>query len=772
MEDNKTIIFKGRVERKVFDNGSNFQIYSLSVDNVRKYPSVELNKYGSASISGDIGLLVQDCEYEVEGTPYQTKYGISYNVERIKRDAPKSEEEVLGFLKEIVSEAQAEALYGAYPDIVDRIMQNRLDDVDLNKVRGIKEHRFNIIKAKVVENFCLMDIVNQFKGYLTLSEIKKIYNKYGSIEKVNNSIRKEPYESLCRISGIGFKKADDILLKIEKISKEEIKKGLTPSITFESEDLFTSSARCIACCKYLLRENETSGNTVMKVVDLRTQCLNLVGEKCIQHFPLIAKDKDIFFDKVRLEVALLSTHEKEVYIVKKIIEALKRKPTPRKIDIEKYRCVDGYELSDEQINILNVTNENAICMLLGFGGSGKTTSVNTLIKYIEDCEEDYLLLSPTGKASKVLAESTKREAFTIHRGLGYTPTPDENGNHFAYNENNKIPHSYVLIDEFSMVDTSLFYSVLKAINFDYTRLIIVGDNAQLPSVGCGNLIQDFIDCGVIPCNILTKIFRYGEGGLMKVATDARNGQKFLSKSNSGKATFYGENKDYIFVDCEDDKIELQMLQLFGKLIQQYDIEDVKVITSKNVGYLGTIELNEKLQTVANKNKQNNDFKKITCGKTTYYEDDIIMQTRNNYEAVKCDEYGNVECDDFDEPTTCFIANGDNGKIVKIFYKEESAVIKFDNIYVLYKRVDFENVLLGYSITCHKSQGSSIEVPIVVTPKSHTFMLNSNIIYVALTRMKKKCFHFGNYYTVNKAVGIKANNERHTTIQGMFEDLNI
>lgn len=751
--DKKEVKFKCSVVRKTYDGGD-YKIYAVDVDK-NKYPDIKFTKYGNVTLTGEMHELGVGSNYEVAAVEQLSKYGYGYKVTNIKRDRPTNAEETYVFLREILTENQADVLCKVYPDIVDRVINNRLDDIDLNKTPGIKEYTFDVIKNKIVENFCLAEIVTEFQGMLTLSMVKKLHEKYSSVQMIKQKMREDPYKCLCGLARVGFKTADSILLELERESINNIKNGKTPIIEF-SCDLKTSKQRCLSCVLYLLEENENDGHTVMNIVDLRNQCMKLTPA-CSDLFVDCIKHESIIYDKDTMCVSLKSTYETESAIAETIIDGLKNNIS-WDYDIEKYRIIDNdCELSDEQIKILEYICKYNICILNGSGGTGKTFSTQAIIHMLKDNNKSYELFSPTGKAAKVLSENTGEQASTIHRGLGYMP-PDK----WGYNEAEKMMCDVLIVDEFSMVDLRLFKHIIDAIDFKRTKLLMIGDNAQLPSVSCGNLLHDFMQSKMIPTVTLTKVFRYGEGGLMKVATDVRQCKQYLNNINQ-QCTYFGDNKDYAFINVGSSTIVKNLIALYQKLLSsgKYNVDDIQVLTSYKKGDYGQIVINNQLQKIANKNYGSQDFMKV--GDITYYKDDIIIQNTNNYHARIFYE------DDFipdDMPKETFIANGETGKIKKI--DQNKVIIEFDDVLVEYDRSAMQMCGLGYCITIHKSQGSSIKVVLLITPAAHTYMLNSNLIYVGLTRMKERCFHFGDTTTVNRAIKKKANLSRNTFMQKLLK----
>lgn len=757
-KEEKEYKFSGKVVRCTYDT-PDFRIFALDVDS-KKYPDIKKNKYNNVTILGELHELTVGVTYEISAVEQLGKYGMSYKVLNIKRDVPTTEEDMYLFLSEILTPNQAKVLYENYPDIVQRVKENRLDDIDFNKLKGIKEYTFGVIKRKIIENFCLADLVVEFQGFLNLSMIKKIYAKYTSIEKLKEKLAQDPYKCLCGLAGVGFKTADGILLDMEKASKANIEKGKKPIIEFKS-DLRTSPERCLSCLLYMLEENENNGHTKMNLADLRAEMMKLVPA-CANHFVTAVKADEIHYNKDTMDVALSRTYNLEHKIAQTILYVLHTKKDEWDCDIEKYRTVNGSTLSDEQMGAVANVCKYPISILNGAGGTGKSFSTQAVINMLKDHHKTFRLFSPTGKAAKVLADYTKENATTIHRGLGYTPMG------WGYNQEHKIMCDIVIIDEFSMVDIQLFKRVIDAVDFNTTKLLLIGDNAQLPSVSCGNLLHDFMETKLIPTTTLTKVFRYGEGGLMKVATDVRFCEPYLTSSMKSKMTTFGDNKDYTFVDLPSEVIPQNVVGLYKKLLEKgYSIDDIQVLTAKNVGDCGTIVLNNMIQKVANPNYGSEVFMKV--GDTTYFEGDLVIQKVNNYKAeLDLQHLSEWEKDMYsasEDIPTAFIANGETG-IVREIYKSY-CIIEFDGVFVKYYRADMQMISLGYSITIHKSQGSSIKIVILCTPQSHIYMLNSNLLYVGLTRMKERCYHLGALNSINQAVKKKANLTRHTHMQELL-----
>ena len=763
MANAKIVEFTATIERKIWeDEESSFRIYATNVapDEIVKL-GLKRTKYGNVAIQGTLHELGEGLDYQIKAEETMGKNGYSYKVINISRNRPKNAEDMYIFLREILTPDQARVMWEAYPDIVQRVIEDRVNDIDLSKTCGIKQARFEVIKRKIIENYALAEMVIEFKGLLSMTMIHKLYNEYSSIKVLRQKLKENPYSCLIKLDGIGFKTADSISLELEKEKIVEF-----------GYDLKLSKERCLAACIYLLKENEVNGNTRMDLRELRKQIMKLVPA-CANKFVDALKDDSIYYDKEKLIVALKKTYDTELYISTGLMIAVNNIKNTWDIDTSKYKFVDNSELSEEQQRVNKLLCKNQIVILAGFAGSGKSFSTQSVLNMCKDNSKSYICLSTTGKAAKVLSEYIGEEARTIHRGLGYPDFESYNG--WGYNLDNKLPYDLVIIDEFSMADIFLFEHVIDAIDFNKTKLLLVGDPAQCSSVGAGNLLYDMIESNKIPKVVLTKIFRYGEGGLMTVATDVRNGKSYLNNIKTTMTTF-GKNKDYTFIKCEDKDIIKNTIALYKKLLSKewqnskglnLEISDIQVLTAKNVGAYGTVALNNELQKIANKNYGSTKFFKV--GDTVFYEGDLVMQNQNNYKAELYVNDILLE-NQFGEQQKTLIANGETAVIKEINTSFQYLILDFSGTQVKYYRNDMQNISLGYAITGHKSQGSGIKVPIIIEPRSHIFMDTSNLLYVMMTRTKLMCFHFGLPETVNMCIKKKENLKRNTFSYDMLNTL--
>jgi len=744
----KILNFKCTPEKCLY-NSDNFKIYACSINSF-EYPDIKLNKYDNITLKGDITELNLGIEYTVTAEEKDDKYGMFYDVKNVKREIPTGLQSTQKFLQEILTENQARELLKAYPNIVYMVMNN--EPVDLTKVYGIGEASFERIKTKITENFKLVEIVEEFKGLFSLTIVKKLYENYTSLDKLKEKLREDPYMCLCKLGGVGFKTADSLLLTLYKDFEDCKTSGEKPSLYF-LYSLPDSIQRAKSCVYYLLTENEANGHTYMEVKDLKKQFDVLVPEAKHNLGIILKTDENVVFDRERLIVSSKRAYDTEKDIARMIKEGLKTvNEKDWNCDYSKFTVLDGFKLTEEQSNVTKMMCQSNIGLLIGFGGSGKTSSTQAFINMLDAYKKTYLLLAPTGRASKVLAAFTGKKAQTIHRGIGYTPP-----NEWCHKKDLPFDEEIVIVDEFSMVDIFLFQKLLDAIDFTKTKLLIIGDSAQIPSVSAGNTLFDLVNSKIIPTTTLSKVFRYGTGGLSTIATDIRNSQEFLDTKNNS-LQFFGEDKSYVFCPIPQERIKNYVVKLYtGLLAKGYAVEDIAVLSSYNVGEYGTVELNRVIQAAVNNTKE-----RVKYGDTEFRVGDIITATKNDY-------YAEVYAPDIDPkklkkgekmPTT-FIANGQTGKIIEKRY--DTLIVQFDDQVIQLCGSILKNYKLAYAISTHRSQGGEFKAVILVTPKAHTFMLNSNLLYVGVSRAKQTCFHVGEARTVNLALKKKENYDRKTLL---------
>jgi len=740
--------FDAIIRKNIF-NSDNYKVYSCDID-VFKFPNIKLNNYGNVTISGNIHELIENVDYNISAEELNNKYGYTYKIKNIKRERPKSIDTVKMFLDQILTPEQTNQLITHYPDIIDRVINNRLNDIDLGKLYNIGKFRFEVIKRKIIENFALAEMIEEFKGLLDFKISKILLDKYLSIENVKENLQNKPYMCLCKLSGVSFKTADKILLDFNKECENMKLRGEKSPIIF-TYNLLTSVQRAVSAIEYLLEQNENDGHTRISIVELRTQFDKLVPECSDKFVEAIKNSEDFHVDKESKTISILETYNTELYIAERLIEGLNKENKWDEIEIDEFRKIGNDELTDEQFNAVKMFYENNISILNGGGGVGKSFTTQAILSLIKKLDKSFHLLCPTGRASKVLAGYTNEDTYTIHRGLAYNPSIEPP---WGYNEHEKLPYDVVIVDEMSMTDIFLMKHLLEAIDFSRTKLLMIGDDFQIPSVGAGNVLYDLINSDIIPITSLTKVFRFGIGGISTISTKTRYGEPWIEDKT--KYNIFGEDKAYVYMPMSQIQIIQTVKNLYLKLMNSgISPEDILILSSYNIGDYGTEKINSIIQKIANKNYDSD--LKFKCGDTTYYLDDIVIQTKNNYKAIIYDpeSFGFY---DKNSPQT-FISNGDIGKVILI--DRQFMVVQFDDERIVYNREAGLSLKLAYSISLYKSQGGSAKNIILITPKAHTYMLNANLIYVGQTRAEKRCYHIGEPEVINRALKKRANLNRST-----------
>jgi ATP-dependent exoDNAse (exonuclease V) alpha subunit len=404
--------------------------------------------------------------------------------------------------------------------------------------------------------------------------------------------------------------------------------------------------------------------------------------------------------------------------------------------------------------IQNVMDYN-ISVLNGFSGAGKSFTTKTLVSILKDNDKSVTLLAPTGRAGKVLRGYANHPASTIHRLLYSLPKED------------MICTDVVVVDEVSMADVFLFSWLLSKIDLSCTKLLLIGDSAQIPSVNAGNILHDIMNSNVIPLITLTEIFRYGKGGVMTVATNTRLQKRFLKEQEG--AQIIGEDKGYIFYHTTSPKNAITLVkQFYLKMLEKNPPEDILLLSPYNIGACGSQVINSVIQPIANPQSVNNSvFIETTDNK--FYVGDLVLQTKNNYKSKRFVNSGWDRDDSMeqslDSEDNVLISNGDIGKVEYI--GDGKCIINFDDIKIVYDKFDMGTCRLGYSISTTKSQGGNAKNVILVTMPEHERNLNSNLMYVGQSRAREKVCHVGSYATVNRALLVKAENDRKTHLKQLL-----
>lgn len=733
--------FKGIPTYAVFEkNNREYKIYAVKPNGG---DTVEFNSYGSVTVKGNMQSLVLNNEYYIKARKTNdNKHGVAYEVSNIYMAKPETKEDVRNFLENLLTKMQADTIMENYPNIIELVVDDRINEIDTDNLYNIAEKRLNVITRKIRENFKYMELTMALEDYeLKHDYIVRLHSEFGSVKKVLDAMKNNPYNVLCNKCGISFQYAD------EKICNADF-------------NMAVSKVRLIEAIEHIIARCSSNGDSIVPEKRLIQQ-LDSIDPLLYEIWYDYNNDlgEDIIFTDYGVTTKRI--YNMEMYIYNKLSSA-NDNSRGWGVNVEEYRDLDeDIRLTDEQMTSLRKLCYNNFSILTAGAGQGKSTATKAMTNYLNDNGFTFWLGAPTGRASEVLSEKTNEKASTIHRMLKYNP---RTGYGLDY-----VRADVVILDEVSMVDIELMYEFLRRVDFNRTKVVFVADPAQLPSVGVGNVLHDLLQMNKFPTTQLTKVFRYSEGGLAKIATDTRANNKWLSQ-NENEVKVFGNNKDYIFYPYDKDKGLEKLYEIYMHMISNNPIEDVMVLTSYKVGDYGTHIINEVLRELYNPIDDNK--KEISTKYKSFRVGDRIMQTKNNYDAMVID-YENIDFewlteDEFeDEIEEGEIFNGKLGTVVDIF--EGYLIVEFDNKVVVYHNTDFNNIILGYAITVHKSQGSEMNNCIFFTPSSHSYLLNRNLIYTGITRAKERVVHIGSPYTVYNAMDKSAQEDRMTNMRFIGEN---
>lgn len=591
------------------------------------------------------------------------------------------------------------------------IMEN--DPLKLAEIKGISQKKAQAIGTVFYEQRTMRQAVIFLQEYgVSLTYAVKIYSEYK--ERTFEIIKSNPYLLAEDIQGISFRIADEIA---EKAGIER-----------------TSEFRIMAAIKFVLYQSSMDGHTYLLSEDLRsktTELLMIDGVDYVSIFMQLQLSGAIVIEDVegeeRVFLALYDMMEK--VIAAKLFELTHVYDSKEPISKEEIKHIENQMGIDFDANQIEAMSESMNCgtlVITGGPGTGKTTTLNGIIQLLEDAHQEVLLAAPTGRAAKRMAETTGRDASTIHRLLEISGGAEGNQK-FERNEDHPLECDVVIIDEVSMIDTHLMYHLLKAV-VPGIRLVFVGDQDQLPSVGPGNILKDMIASGYIQTVKLQRIFR--QAGESHIVTNAH-------KINSGEMIDLTNNKkDFFFIRRHDGQhILKELITLVRDRLPKFaglkSSEGIQVLTPTRKGVLGVDNLNLALQQALNPKDSNKTEKEVRD--KLYREGDKVMQIKNNYNLPWriTSEFGYQ----VDEGIGVF--NGDMGIINEInLYTEKVRVVFDDQRMVYYDFKGLDELELAYAVTIHKSQGS--EYPVVVMPlfRGPTMLLNRNLLYTGITRARQ------------------------------------
>ena len=712
----------------------------------------ELDMSQEFSMKGNMSHIKKGAEYafmaqEVNHEKYGKGYDVAFIRENVSLDK-KSKESIRNFLEVILTERQINSVYKVTDDPIKAMEDGNVEL--LSQANGIGK----ATAERIIKHY------NNQKDYtvaymelggnlgLTANSIKKVVEFYGSPDLAVEKIKENAF-ALMKIDGYGFKKCDEIFLGLggSENAKERIEAFLRHVLDTRSTEGHTWTSP-----QEVLREAFEFVPTADKA---------MIGRLMLDHPEFVITD-----NKTKISFKHFLAMEAVIaYKLSKLINAEIKFDSKGWEDIvKKAEEVQGWEYTDQQIEAMKMMFDYNVVMVEGLAGTGKSTSLKVVLEVLESKGYQYLQTALSGQASSNLTLVTGREGYTIHRLLGFNPEQMK----FMFNESNPLPANIIIVDEFSMVDAKLFMHLVMAIA-EGSKLILLGDSGQLPSIGIP-VMRPIIESGVVPHILLDKIHRQAEKSAIAThSIEVRHGVN-KAPSKEGKSVA-GELQDleYVIHDSDIDILKSVAISFKEALDKGLGIKEIQVLSAtRNKGFASCDKINSICQKIYNpENEMQNEIRIGTEEKGfVIREGDKVINVKNNYKAETIDG----------EESPVF--NGNIGIVESIDTQEDGEgktktkmVIDFEGIgRLVFNDSSFHCIELAYAVTVHKSQGMGIKHVIVALP--YHYMLNSRqLLYTAMTRAKEKCVLITTSRTMRATVKKNVVDERRTYLADMLKHLN-
>lgn len=620
---------------------------------------------------------------------------------------PKTLNDQVAFLRSIITENQARSLLAVYPNIVEMVVNG--DEVDLTNVDGIKEATFEKIQNKILENFAIGDILSLLVPIgISLNKIRKLLEGEKNVELLKQKLINNPY-ILTKIPGISFRTADKIAVQ------------LNPSLKI-SEERLTAFVQ-----DFLYNIAESNGDTWVNINSVKTGIIENVPD-CEKFF----NDKFInsgSFYCVGDKFGLKRYYDMEKYVWDKLIELDNSEPLTfneediiRGIEITEEQ--QGFALTDEQLNVVQGVLANSFSIVGGKAGSGKTTITKTILNILNCSNYSFRVAAFSAKAAQRSKQVTGFAASTIHKMLSARGLYE-----FEFNENYKLDVDFIVLEESSMTNTFLFYSVLKAIDISKTKILMVGDRCQIAPISAGNTFYDLIESDAFKVFHLTKIQRQAQNSAIIVdANKIRDGVDPLNGNRSNK-TIHGGEMFYLFREDKENIFSIAV-QSYIKSVSEKGVENTFLITPRKQGTLNCVdEFNKEIQRILNDENKDN---KVVFGKKEFRLKDRVLHTLNSNELKTM--------------------NGEVGFVVAVDEKNKSVTVKYDDGKIVnYVKDDLKMLDLGWALSVHRCQGSEAKDVILVLDNAGYILLSNSLFYTGVTRAKERCLVIAQKYAFDRAL---------------------
>lgn len=641
------------------------------------------------------------------------RYGRRFKVERWSDTEPQTLEGIERYLAsgtiKGIGLAKARDIVRTFgADTLD-ILDNDIDR--LRQVPGLGAKSLAQIKAswnKARQGRQAM-VFLQGKG-ISAAYAARIYKQYG--DKAVKIVKDTPYRLAEEVSGIGFRLADDIArnLGFDVHDEGRIEAGILYQLRRMAEDGHVFG-----------RRNELTA-TAAKLLEVDAAEADAAVDRLASTRRLRVEDEAVYLP---LYYACERGSARRLAAICTASAPLRPGPTPEP---------EGIHYDEVQLRAIDTAAKAKVMVLTGGPGTGKTTTVKGIIGAFRSRKMKILLAAPTGRAAKRLSQATGMEARTVHRLLEFQPD-----GFFGRDADNPLEGDVLIVDECSMLDLPLFYSLLKAVP-DSMRLVLAGDADQLPSVGAGNVLADIIASETIPTVRLTRIFRQAMESRIITNAHAINAGMMPDISN-------GRDTDFFFIETPPDAVGDLVVDLVSRrLPTSYGVpaQEVQVLTPMVKGELGAAALNERLRDVLNP-----EGLRFAARDSSFRRGDKVMQVRNNYDKN--------------------VFNGDIGTVVHVDNKALTLTVLFDDRRVEYQANELDDISAAYAITIHKSQGSEFDIVVIPVVPGHRVMLQRNLIYTAITRAKKVCVLVGSVEALRYAIDRRPAVNRNTRLQQRLHD---
>ena len=703
---------------------------------------------------GTFPAITQGAAIEASGNytthpVYGKQFQIASYVEKMPEDALAMERYLGSGAIKGIGAALAARIVRRFGDDTMRIVEEEPER--LAEIKGISEKKAMEIAEQMTEKADMRRAMIFLQKYgISLNLGAKIYQKYG--QTVYGILQENPYRLAEDISGVGFRIADEIASRIgiHTDSDYRIRSGMLYTLLQASgeghiylpkEELFSRASGLLGVDSSYMEKH------LMDMVVDRKLILKETEDGAVV-YPTRYYYLELNSARMLCELNILCPEDEEM--MEKRINRIEKET--------------GTRLDEMQKQAVAAAASHGLFILTGGPGTGKTTTINAIIRYFEEEGAELRLAAPTGRAAKRMTEATGYEAQTIHRLLELNGMPEEEQEgravHFDRNSENPLEADVIIIDEMSMVDIALMHSLLLAVTAG-TRLILVGDENQLPSVGPGNVLRDIIRSGCFPVVELKKIFRQAsESDIVVNAHKINRGEQ---------VTINNKSRDFFFLKRYDADIIIRVViaLIQEKLPRYVDAKpyEIQVLTPMRKGLLGVERLNQILQRYLNPPDEKKKEKEI--GQRLFREGDKVMQVKNNYQ-LEWEILGRYKIP-VDKGVGVF--NGDTGIMTEINEFAETATVEFeDGRQAEYSFKQLEELELAYAVTIHKSQGS--EYPAVILPilSGPRMLMNRNLLYTAVTRARKCVTVVGSETTFAEMIRNEKQQQRYSSLDRRIREL--